>query len=204
MYTHIVPATRVLTWVILSGKSLASPKSPILGWRFSSIRTLLALISRWTIGGSASSWRNARPAATPKHMAALLVQFNGTCFPLEPARVIVYVVYPCSWITSFPIVKADDLEKLANSNIKIWKHIISATWPYVTVLFMHELMQTRLLLSIYAFFVQTSIELCEKYLVKHLQGCYSPSIHTPIFYLNLRRNNQSTEQDLDVGYLKSY
>ena len=75
--TDIVPATRVLMWVTASGKSLASPKSPILGSNFLSSKMLLALISRWTMRGCASSWRNARPEAVPVQMAALLCQFNG-------------------------------------------------------------------------------------------------------------------------------
>jgi hypothetical protein len=64
-------------WVMASGKSLASPKSPILGSNFLSSKMLLALISRWTMRGCASSWRNARPEAVPVQMAALLCQFNG-------------------------------------------------------------------------------------------------------------------------------
>jgi len=54
-YTSIVPATRVLRCVTLSGKSFASPKPPILGCKFPSRTTLLALMSLWTKCGSASS-----------------------------------------------------------------------------------------------------------------------------------------------------
>lgn len=64
-------------WVMVSGKSLASPKSPILGTSFLSSKMLLALISRWTMRGCASSWRNARPEAVPIQIAALSCQFNG-------------------------------------------------------------------------------------------------------------------------------
>jgi len=53
--THIVPATRVLTWVVFGGRSFANPKSEILGVRSLSRRILLALISRWTICGWTSS-----------------------------------------------------------------------------------------------------------------------------------------------------
>lgn len=69
-WTYMVPATRVLMWVILSGKSFAKPKSPILGTRSLSSKMLLALISRWTIRGSDSSWRNARPEAVPIQIVA--------------------------------------------------------------------------------------------------------------------------------------
>lgn len=64
-------------WVMASGKSLASPKSPILGTSVLSSKMLLALISRWTMRGCASSWRNARPEAVPVQMAALVCQFKG-------------------------------------------------------------------------------------------------------------------------------
>ena len=53
--TYRVPATLVLICVMLPGKNFANPKSAILGLRFLSRRMLLALMSRWTIGGWISS-----------------------------------------------------------------------------------------------------------------------------------------------------
>lgn len=82
--SYTVPATRVLTWVTLSGKSFASPKSPILGSKLPSRSTLLAFMSLWTICGSASSWRNARPDAVPLHIWARVAQSRSRCLPLEP------------------------------------------------------------------------------------------------------------------------
>lgn len=48
---------KVLTWLASSRKSLAMPKSEILGFSFSSRSTLLALMSLWMIFTGDSSWR---------------------------------------------------------------------------------------------------------------------------------------------------
>lgn len=74
--TYIVPATRVLTWVILDGISFARPKSEILGVKSLSRRILLALISLWTICGRTSSWRKASPRATPMQILDRVFQLN--------------------------------------------------------------------------------------------------------------------------------
>lgn len=74
--TYIVPATRVLIWVIFDGMSFARPKSEIFGLRSFPRRILLALISLCTIWGRTSSWRNARPRATPTHILNRVRQLN--------------------------------------------------------------------------------------------------------------------------------
>lgn len=86
IYAYIVPATRVLTCVTLSGKSFARPKSPILGLKFSSNNMLLALISLWTMFGWASSWRKLRPEAVPRQIVALFCQSRGTHLLFEPVK----------------------------------------------------------------------------------------------------------------------
>jgi hypothetical protein len=43
--TNMVPATRVLMWLFSSSSSLANPKSDILGFRFPSSSTFVALMS---------------------------------------------------------------------------------------------------------------------------------------------------------------
>ena len=54
--SYNVPATPVVRWVTSSPKALARPKSVILGFNLSSNRILLALMSRWIIRVSDSSW----------------------------------------------------------------------------------------------------------------------------------------------------
>jgi len=80
--TYNVPANWVLRKAWSSGKNLASPKSPILGWNLSSRRMLLALMSRWTILKCESSWRYCNPRATPRIIWNLVLQFrNWSLFP---------------------------------------------------------------------------------------------------------------------------
>lgn len=114
--THMVPATRVLMWVTLSGKSFARPKSPILGTRSLSSKMLVALISRWTIGGSASSWRNERPRAVPRQIEALLGQSKGMRIFLGPVRNIKMTLNECA-----------NLLEISNNLCSHWQH---ANWLY--------------------------------------------------------------------------
>lgn len=86
--THMVPATLVLTWVALGGRSLANPKSDILGVKSLSSNMLLAFISLCIIGGLISSWRNERPRATPKQSFTRVCQLNSRLSGFRPARKI--------------------------------------------------------------------------------------------------------------------
>lgn len=81
----MVPATLVLTWVALGGRSLANPKSDILGVKSLSSNTLLAFISLCIIGGLISSWRNARPRATPMQSFTRVFQLNSKLSGFRPA-----------------------------------------------------------------------------------------------------------------------
>lgn len=81
-WAHIVPATRVLTCVVFGGRSFANPKSEIFGVRWLSRRTLLAFISLCTIRGRTSSWRKARPRATPMQILDRVSQLK--CMLLWP------------------------------------------------------------------------------------------------------------------------
>uniref|UniRef100_A0A7N0ZRZ0 Uncharacterized protein n=1 Tax=Kalanchoe fedtschenkoi TaxID=63787 RepID=A0A7N0ZRZ0_KALFE len=72
--TYSVPAMPVLMWDSSPpGTHLASPKSAILGTRFSSSRILLPFMSRWMIltGEPNPPWRYASPSATPRTMSIL-------------------------------------------------------------------------------------------------------------------------------------
>ncbi len=73
-------------WVMLSGKSLANPKSPIFGLKSLSISILLALMSLCTICGTSSSWRNARPVAVPTQIADLFPQSSLMFRLFEPTN----------------------------------------------------------------------------------------------------------------------
>lgn len=89
---------------MLSGKSLASPKSPILAFKSLSRSILLALISLWTIRGTSSSWRNVRPLAVPKQIAFLFSQSSLMVLffaPTNRRRQIRFVVPLGIWTFSF-------------------------------------------------------------------------------------------------------
>jgi hypothetical protein len=62
---YIVPPTLVVRWVLSSVKSFASPKSAILGWRFSSRSMLPGLISLCIMRTRECSCKYARPRAVP-------------------------------------------------------------------------------------------------------------------------------------------
>lgn len=74
--TYKVPANLVLRKSWPSGKNLARPKSPILGWNLSSRRMLLALISLCTILMCESSCRYCNPRAIPRIIWKRVVQFK--------------------------------------------------------------------------------------------------------------------------------
>lgn len=97
--TYVVPATRVLMWVVLSGNSLAKPKSPIFGVKFLSRRILLALMSLCTICGSSSSWRNARPLAVPIQIEDLMPQFR---LPISTSGATRWKTLTCQYVDQVP------------------------------------------------------------------------------------------------------
>ena len=74
--TYMVPAIRVLMWVLPSSSSFANPKSDILEFMSLSSKTLLVLMSLCTIFNVDSSWRYAKPRAIPTHIFCLVDQFN--------------------------------------------------------------------------------------------------------------------------------
>jgi len=81
--TYSVPANVVLRYAWSSGKNLANPKSPILGWNLSSRRMLLALISLWTILKFESSCRYCNPRAMPRMIWNRVFQLRKTAwFPV--------------------------------------------------------------------------------------------------------------------------
>ena len=78
--THMVPAIRVLMWVLSSSSSFANPKSDILAFMSLSSKTLLVLMSLCTIFNVDSSWRYAKPLAIPTHIFCLVDQFNFSLY----------------------------------------------------------------------------------------------------------------------------
>ena len=75
MIGYNVPTMRfVISRVWSCPKSLARPKSPILGFMSASNKILLAFMSRWTIFFWESSWRYCNPRATPSIMLNLFLQ----------------------------------------------------------------------------------------------------------------------------------
>lgn len=83
----MVPAIRVLMWVLPSSLSFAKPKSEILALKFLSSNTLLVFISRCTIFILDSSCRYAKPLAIPKQMFFLVGQSS---FNLQVGSLPVY------------------------------------------------------------------------------------------------------------------
>lgn len=136
----MVPLISVVMWVILSGKSLANPKSPIFGVKSLSRRTLLALISLCTIGGTISSWRYARPLAVPLQIADLFSQFNLTVLLFEPAKPywLSFSVWRSSHnssaYTNFSIYLTEQYQESCSQDIHTPKsdlfleHSIQSTW----------------------------------------------------------------------------
>jgi hypothetical protein len=84
--TYNVPATRVLTWELLSISSFARPKSETFGVKFLSRSILLALISLWIMRGSPASSSPARARATPTETFRLASQLNLNLFCSAPAN----------------------------------------------------------------------------------------------------------------------
>lgn len=82
-----VPRTRV-EWrrAAISGAWFDRSKSAILATSSSKINTLLDLISRWTIWGTAFSWRYSRPLAAPTAILTRWAQERRGpgCAPFTP------------------------------------------------------------------------------------------------------------------------
>ena len=75
IYTYRVPAARLVTSLDWSPwNARANPKSEILGFMFSSSKTLLGLRSRWMTLRRDSSWRYSRPRAIPEMIVCRLLQ----------------------------------------------------------------------------------------------------------------------------------
>lgn len=77
---------------MVSGKSLANPKSPIFGVKCLSRSILLALMSLCTICGSSSSWRYARPRAVPMQISDLRFQSSSA--------ICIFLPVHCNQLTS--------------------------------------------------------------------------------------------------------
>lgn len=72
----MVPAIRVLMWVLSPSLSFAKPKSDILALKDLSSNTLLVLMSLCTIFSLDSSWRQTKPLAIPIQILHLVGQSN--------------------------------------------------------------------------------------------------------------------------------
>lgn len=91
--TYKVPANLVLTWLWFSGRSLANPKSAILGMKSLSSNILLGFISRCMIHTWYWSCKYARPLAVPKIILNLCFQLSvPRLSPVGQAKCIYVVI----------------------------------------------------------------------------------------------------------------